>query len=200
MSGERCCGRLWAAVRALLQTASIGKYNHGFYFRRKSHQSSALGGLATLLFGCILLAFSLLIFADIVARTEYTLTQTEVQLAEDKEVRGVTVGDFLSETLRLKGFQMFLDTNLGYLACANVSVRFAYVDLTHEPLLSEELVFKGGPGGSSLTCNVNLTTSGQFQAFYQQVKDFKILDLTGKIQPEPMHMITLKVYIQSKLP
>ena len=79
MGVQACCKGLWKGwVRGPLEIASIGKYNHGFYFRHKSHQSSAFGGVATLLFGCILLAFALLIFRDIVNRTEYTLTQTEV--------------------------------------------------------------------------------------------------------------------------
>ena len=57
-----CCVSLRSKIANLIRAFSIGKYNHGLYYKGESHQSSIFGGLTTFFSLTILLSFVTLVF------------------------------------------------------------------------------------------------------------------------------------------
>ena len=93
-----CLGKVASGIRAL----SIGKYNHGLYFKGESHQSSLLGGLATTVCALVLLTYMVLVFRDIVDCAEYSMDESVLSVDDDATgLQALTVGDFLRDTLQI---------------------------------------------------------------------------------------------------
>lgn len=106
---------------------SIGKYNHGLYINGESHQSSICGGIITLIFAGFLLSIIVVVFRGILSRSDYSLDETIVTLAEEKLSLGsVTVGEFLATSLKLHGLQMFLSFDYGFTKCEDVILQAEY--------------------------------------------------------------------------
>ena len=114
-----CLGKVASGIRAL----SIGKYNHGLYFKGESHQSSLLGGLATTVCALVLLTYMVLVFRDIVDCAEYSMDESVLSLDDEAaEIKGLTVKTFLGDALMIDSLQLYLLKESGYKNCSDITV------------------------------------------------------------------------------
>lgn len=120
---QNCITKTLNQIRA----CSVGKYNHGLYLNGTAYHSSVFGGILTILSGIGLIIYAIIVFQSIQRREEYR-TESNIVKLKGTNFEEVTVEQFLSKTMKISLFQVFLDKSYGYRSCDDLSLKFEFLD------------------------------------------------------------------------
>lgn len=132
MGKESYLGSMWRCLRYI----SVGKYNQGLFLGGSSSFSTLCGGVSTLLLGAIILAYSVVLFRDVITRSHYNFETTINDLKHWEDINKFTLGDL--DNHFIKAFIFFLDKDL-YPSCDHLefeaTVRYSSTGVIKIPLV-----------------------------------------------------------------
>ena len=107
-------------MKSILKKVSVGKYNHGLYFRKKLQYSSVPGGIITIILFLLAASYSLWMIIDCIVNPDYK-TDTCIESLDEYEefFTKINIGNFHSP---FKQITFSFDNSTARLNCADFNL------------------------------------------------------------------------------